>query len=111
MTLYRDILGSAAWDALPAVLRDLHERGGDGTLTVTSRGLAKVLSTLGFAPSPVRAWNPVVRVTTRQLTGQLGTAGVAVRPISISLAGAAAGASAATASTPTGARNFGFMAE
>src|SRR5213592_2492267 len=52
MTLYRDIVGSAGWDALPHVLHDMHERGGDGTLTVTSRGLARVLSFLGYAPSP-----------------------------------------------------------
>jgi len=51
-SLYRDVVGSIAWDALPRVLHDLHEHGGDGTLTVTSRGLARVLSFLGFAPSP-----------------------------------------------------------
>ena len=51
-SVYRDIVGSAAWDALPRVLHDLHERGGDGTLTVTSRGFARVFSALGFAPSP-----------------------------------------------------------
>ena len=51
-SLYRDIVGSAAWDALPRVLHDLHERGADGTLTVTSRGFARVFSALGFAPSP-----------------------------------------------------------
>ena len=50
--MYRDVVGSAAWDALPRVLRDMHERGGDGTLTVTSRGVARVFSALGFAPSP-----------------------------------------------------------
>jgi hypothetical protein len=49
--MYRDIVGSAAWDALPPVLHDLHERGGDGTFTVTSRGIARVFSGLGFAPS------------------------------------------------------------
>jgi hypothetical protein len=27
---YRDIVGSAAWDALPRVLHGLHERRGDG---------------------------------------------------------------------------------
>src|SRR5262245_31139599 len=52
MTFYRDIVGSAAWDALPRVLHDMHERGGDGTLTVTSRGMARLFSALGFAPSP-----------------------------------------------------------
>ena len=52
MTIYRDIVGTAAWDALPRVLHELHERGGDGTLTVTSRGIARVFSALGFAPSP-----------------------------------------------------------
>jgi hypothetical protein len=49
--MYRDVVGSAAWDALPRVLHDLHERGGDGTFTVTSRGIARVFSALGFAPS------------------------------------------------------------
>src|SRR5262249_21589108 len=52
MSLYRDVVGSTAWDGLPRVLHDLHERGGDGTLTVTSRGMARVFSFLGFAPSP-----------------------------------------------------------
>jgi hypothetical protein len=51
-SLYRDIVGSAAWDALPPVLHDLHERGGDGTLVVTSRGVARLFSILGYAPSP-----------------------------------------------------------
>jgi len=51
-TLYRDVVGSAAWDSLPPVLHDLHERGGDGTFTVTSRGVARLVSALGFAPSP-----------------------------------------------------------
>jgi hypothetical protein len=50
--MYRDAVGSAAWDALPKVLHDMHERGGDGPFTVVSRGFARVLSTLGFAPSP-----------------------------------------------------------
>ena len=50
--MYRDVVGSAAWDALPRVLHDLHERGGDGTFTVTSRGIARAFSALGFAPSP-----------------------------------------------------------
>src|SRR2546423_10375996 len=50
--LYRDVVGSAAWDALPGALHDLHERGGDGTLVVTSRGVARLCSLLGFAPSP-----------------------------------------------------------
>ena len=49
--MYRDAVGSAAWDALPRVLHDLHERGGDGTFTVTSRGMARLFSALGFAPS------------------------------------------------------------
>jgi hypothetical protein len=49
--MYRDVVGSTAWDALPRVLHDLHERGGDGTFTVTSRGVARVFSALGFAPS------------------------------------------------------------
>lgn len=49
---YRDIVGSAAWDALPRVLHDLHERGGDGTLVVTARGIARLFSFLGYAPSP-----------------------------------------------------------
>jgi hypothetical protein len=48
---YRDIVGSAAWDALPRVLHDLHERGGDGTLVVTARGLARLFTFLGYAPS------------------------------------------------------------
>jgi len=52
VTLYRDVVGSAAWDALPGVLHELHERGGDGALTVTSRGVARFFSALGFAPSP-----------------------------------------------------------
>src|SRR3954453_9562702 len=30
----------------------MHDRGGDGTLTVTSRGVARFFSALGFAPSP-----------------------------------------------------------
>ena len=34
------------------MLHDLHDRGGDGTFTVTSRGVARVFSALGFAPSP-----------------------------------------------------------
>lgn len=51
-SLYRDIVGSTAWDSLPPVLHDLHERGGSGSFTVTSRGFARVLSFLGFAPSP-----------------------------------------------------------
>jgi hypothetical protein len=50
--MYRDVVGSAAWDALPRVLHDLHERGGDGTLNVTSHGMARVFSVLGYAPSP-----------------------------------------------------------
>ena len=50
-SFYRDVVGSAAWDALPRVLHDLHERGGDGTLTVTAGGVAGVLSFLGYAPS------------------------------------------------------------
>jgi hypothetical protein len=50
--IYRDIVGSAAWDALPRVLHEMHERGGDGTLTVTSRGIARIFSALGYAPSP-----------------------------------------------------------
>lgn len=50
--MYRDIVGSTAWDALPRVLHDLHERGGEGTFTVTSRGIARAFSALGFAPSP-----------------------------------------------------------
>jgi hypothetical protein len=48
---YRDIVGSAAWDALPRVLHDFHERGGDGALVVTARGIARVFSFLGYAPS------------------------------------------------------------
>jgi hypothetical protein len=48
---YRDIVGSAAWDALPRVLHDLHERGGDGTLVVTARGIARLFTFLGYAPS------------------------------------------------------------
>ena len=48
---YRDIVGSAAWDALPRVLHDLHERGGDGTLVVTARGFARLFTFLGYAPS------------------------------------------------------------
>ncbi len=48
---YRDIVGSAAWDALPRVLHDLHERGGDGTLIVTARGIARLFTFLGYAPS------------------------------------------------------------
>ena len=51
-SLYRDIVGSGAWDALPRALHDLHERGGDGTLVVTSRGIARLFSVLGYAPSP-----------------------------------------------------------
>src|SRR5436190_18073257 len=50
-SLYRDVVGSAAWDALPRVLHEMHERGGDGTLTVTTRRFARVLSFLGYAPS------------------------------------------------------------
>ena len=52
MTIYRDVVGSAAWDALPPVLHAMHEKGGDGTFTVTSRGMARLFSVLGFAPSP-----------------------------------------------------------
>lgn len=52
MSIYRDIVGSAAWDALPQVLHDMHERGGEGTLAVTSRGMARIFSALGYAPSP-----------------------------------------------------------
>jgi len=65
--MYRDIVGSAAWDALPRVLHDLHERGGDGTFTVTSRGIARVFSALGFAPSA-----GVVPLTLRIEKNELG---------------------------------------
>ncbi len=51
-SLYRDIVGSAAWDSLPRAIHEMHERGGDGTLVVTSRGVARLLSLLGYAPSP-----------------------------------------------------------
>ena len=51
-SLYRDTVGSTAWDSLPHVLHEFHERGGDGTLVVTSLGFARVLSFLGYAPSP-----------------------------------------------------------
>ncbi|SRR5712692_4148487 len=51
-SLYRDVVGSAAWDSLPRPIHQLHDCGGDGTLIVTSRGLARVASLLGFAPSP-----------------------------------------------------------
>lgn len=50
-TPYRDVVGSAAWDALPRVLHDLHERGGDGTLVVTASGIARLFTFLGYAPS------------------------------------------------------------
>ena len=52
MTFYRDIVGAAAWDALPPSLREMHERGGKGTFTVTSRRFARILSLLGYLPSP-----------------------------------------------------------
>jgi Domain of unknown function (DUF4166) len=51
VSIYREILGAAAWDALPPALRNMHERGGAGTFTVVSRGFAKILSLLGYLPS------------------------------------------------------------
>lgn len=52
MTFYREVVGAAAWDALPRALHEMHERGGAGTFTVTSRRFARVLSLLGYLPSP-----------------------------------------------------------
>ena len=65
--LYRDIVGSTAWDALPPVLHQFHDRGGDGTFTITSRGFARVFSALGYAPSPGTA-----AVTLRVERSELG---------------------------------------